>query len=50
MSVATHTFQWTQKYSVNVAELDQQHQGLFDTVNQLNEALTSGQGQLVTDE
>ena len=50
MSVATQTFQWAKKHSVNVAELDQQHQGLFDTVNQLNEALTSGEGHLVTDE
>lgn len=49
MAVATQAFQWTEKYRVNIAELDQQHQGLFDTVNQLNAALTSGEAQAATD-
>ena len=38
------TFCWTERYSVNIAVLDRQHQALIDTVNELKDALTSGQG------
>ena len=44
MPVATDTFHWTEAYSVNIAILDQQHQKLFDTVNELNRALRTGAG------
>jgi len=37
-------FRWSEKYSVNIASLDRQHQGLFDTINELKEALASGNG------
>jgi hemerythrin len=35
---------------VNIAVLDRQHQALFDTVNELKEALTSGHGSVVVDD
>jgi hemerythrin len=44
MSKTTAVFQWTEAYSVNIAALDRQHQGLFDTINELNSALAGGQG------
>jgi hemerythrin len=44
MSVATITFRWTESYRVNIAVLDQQHQQLFDTVNELDQALRNGEG------
>lgn len=44
MAVSTHAFRWTEKYAVNVATLDNQHRGLFSTVNELNEALAAGRG------
>jgi len=44
------TFCWTERYSVKIAVLDRQHQALFDTVNELKEALTSGHGSRVVDE
>lgn len=44
MTVAADTFRWTQAYSVNILALDQQHRELFDTVNELDHALRSGQG------
>jgi hemerythrin len=50
MALLERTFRWTEKYSVNIAVLDRQHQVLFDTVNELKEALTSGQGSAVVDE
>jgi hemerythrin len=43
------TFCWTERYSVNIAVLDRQHQALFDTVNELKEALASGHGSVVVD-
>lgn len=48
MTVATSAFRWSERYSVNVAELDRQHQGLFAIVNELNEALAAGEGAAVT--
>lgn len=44
MSVSTATFRWTEAYRVNIAALDQQHQQLFDTVNELDQALRSREG------
>ena len=44
MPVDTDTFHWTEAYSVNIAILDQQHQKLFDTVNELHRALRAGVG------
>jgi hemerythrin len=44
MPVAHDTFRWTEAYSVNIALLDEQHQRLFDAVNELNRALRTGQG------
>jgi len=48
MTVATQAFRWTEMYKVNIEVLDRQHQGLFDTVNELNSALASGDGEAVT--
>jgi len=50
MALLERTFRWTEKYSVNIAVLDRQHQALFDTVNELKEALTSGHGSVVVDD
>jgi hemerythrin len=44
MSDAKCVFRWTDAYKVNVAILDQQHQGLFDTVNELEQAMRVGEG------
>lgn len=46
---APSSFQWTQRYSVNITALDRQHQGLFDTINELNVALSEGHGANVMD-
>ena len=40
-------FRWTGTYSVNIDELDRQHQGLFAIINQLHEALETGEGAAV---
>ncbi len=45
MPVAPGTFRWTEAYRVKIAVLDEQHQRLFDTVNELDQALRSRQGQ-----
>src|SRR4030095_754610 len=37
-------FVWNDSYSVKVAVIDQQHQKLFNMLNQLHEALGAGQG------
>jgi len=34
---------WENKYSINVAEVDKQHQGLFGILNRLHESLTNGE-------
>jgi len=47
MTVATPAFRWTERYSVNIAALDEQHQRLFATINKLNEALATGEGAAV---
>ena len=38
------TFRWDERYSVNVALLDRQHQRLFDIFSELNAALAAGDG------
>ncbi|HVP64494.1 MAG TPA: bacteriohemerythrin [candidate division Zixibacteria bacterium] len=48
MDVRTNAFRWTQQYAVNVAELDRQHQWLFATIDEFNNALSAGQGAAVT--
>lgn len=35
---------WNESYSVNVAEIDRQHQKLIGMVNELNEAMKIGKG------
>lgn len=47
MSAGTGTFRWTEAYRVNVAELDRQHQDLFDAINELDLALSTGEGDVV---
>lgn len=49
MPVASSTFRWTEAYSVKIALLAQQHQKLFDTVNELDRALRTGEGNSVID-
>jgi len=49
MSMAAGTFRWTQAFSVEIAHLDRQHQQLFDTVNELDQALRAGEGNAVVD-
>lgn len=44
MPTVTGTFQWKESYSVNITALDQQHRRLFDTVNELDRALRTGEG------
>jgi len=44
------TFRWDQSYSVNIAELDHQHQRLFRTVAELDFALRTGQADSIIDE
>ena len=44
MPVESDTFHWTEAYRVNIALLDQQHQKLFRTVNDLDQALRVGEG------
>ncbi|HEX8926413.1 MAG TPA: bacteriohemerythrin, partial [Terriglobales bacterium] len=41
-------FRWNEAYAVNIASIDLQHQSLFATVNELNEALAAGHGADVT--
>ena len=50
MGLPNPTFCWTERYSVNISVLDRQHQALFDTVNELKDALTSGHGAAVVGE
>jgi len=49
MSDTTCVFRWTDIYKVNVAVLDQQHQGLFDTANEPERALRVGEGNAAID-
>ena len=43
-------YQWNEMYSVQIQALDRQHQGLFRTVNDLGDALSSGQGAKVVED
>jgi hemerythrin len=43
-------FRWDRSYSVNIAELDHQHQRLFRTVAELEYALRAGRADYVIDE
>ncbi len=45
-SATTQTFRWTEKYSVNVVALDNQHKRLFAIINELNQALAHGEGRV----
>ena len=49
MADAKCVFRWTDAYKVNVSVLDQQHQELFDTVNELERALRVGEGNAIVD-
>jgi len=49
MPVASSTFHWTEAYSVHIAVLDEQHQKLFDAVNELDQALRRGEGNSAID-
>jgi hemerythrin len=42
-------FSWSETYSVHVDALDRQHQELFKTLNELNDALSSGYGEKAVD-
>jgi hemerythrin len=48
MDAPLQTFGWSEQYAVNIAALDQQHQSLFATVNELSSALAAGRGAEVT--
>jgi len=43
-------FRWEQSYSVNIAELDHQHQRLFRTVAELEYAVRAGRAEAIIDE
>jgi hemerythrin len=47
MTVATSAFNWSERYSVNIAELDRQHQVFLAVVHELNQALAAGEGATV---
>ena len=38
---------WTPKYSVNIREIDQQHQRLFTLLNELYDAMQEGRGRKI---
>jgi hemerythrin-like metal-binding protein len=44
MATKGGVFRWAEADSVNIALLDQQHQALFATVDELNRALAAGKG------
>jgi hemerythrin len=48
MTTAASAFLWSERYSVNIAELDRQHQAFFAIVHELNQALAVGKGAAVT--
>jgi len=43
----SNLFAWTEKYAVKVGKLDREHQTLFKTINELDEALAAGKGREV---
>jgi hemerythrin len=50
MAPQRQTFCWSEKYSVNIALLDRQHQALFGTINELKDALSNADGAVVVRE
>jgi hemerythrin len=40
---------WNESYRVNIAVFDRQHQSLFNTINELNDALAAGHGATAID-
>ncbi len=46
----SEAFAWREMYSVHIAALDRQHQTLFSTINELNDALAEGRGSTVVDD
>ena len=48
MSAGAGLFKWDEKYSLNIGEVDRQHQKLFALVNELYEAAQKGYGREVT--
>jgi hemerythrin len=48
MTVESSAFRWSNRYSVNIAELDRQHQSFLAIVHELNQALSAGEGAGVT--
>jgi hemerythrin-like metal-binding protein len=40
-------FAWDESYSVHAQQLDTQHKVLFDTINEVAEAMRTGHGQQV---
>ncbi len=42
-------YHWSEMYSVHIEALDRQHQRLFKAVNELEDALSAGQGSTVVD-
>ena len=49
MTAMNASFRWTEKYSVKIAALDNQHKRLFAIINELNQALANGEGKAVAD-
>ncbi len=47
MTVLKNAFRWSEKYAVNIAALDSQHQRLFAMVSELDDALAEGKGAAV---
>lgn len=43
-------FTWEDKFSVNIASIDEQHKVLFDMINSLHEAMLTGRGKKVVGE
>lgn len=41
------TFAWSEKYSVNIREIDEQHKKLIGMVNELHQAMLQGKGKHV---
>lgn len=41
---------WSDEYSVNIKEIDNQHRKLIEIINQLHEAMTEGKGGSVLDD
>jgi hemerythrin len=48
MTASTSAFLWSERYSVNIAELDRQHQVFFAIVQELNQALATGEGAAIS--